>query len=257
MINLLDLFTILIVVNKLYALTFDYHNYVRLVDELNSLKVKYGPEKLYMYSIGKSVEQRDLWVVALADVHADSHVPLRPEVKYIANMHGNEQATRELLLHLLKYMLEHQHRDVNVDYVMKRTRLHLFFSMNPDGSELATMSSSSDCLSLNGRFNANGIDLNRDFYNNCNQEREPETKSIIEWLDRNHFVLSANFHSGALVVNYPYDLRVTSLEMSQASIDEELFQYLARNYSFNHLTMRKTPQCNQDYFIDGITKGCK
>ena len=33
---------------------------------------------------------RDLWVLALAASAPDRHVLLRPEVKYVGNIHGNE-----------------------------------------------------------------------------------------------------------------------------------------------------------------------
>lgn len=65
-----------------------------------------------------------------------------------------------------------------------------------------------------GRTNAAGIDLNRDFPDRLeNQQvtqlrshrRQPETAAIINWVLSKPFVLSANFHGGAIVASYPYD----------------------------------------------------
>lgn len=65
-----------------------------------------------------------------------------------------------------------------------------------------------------GRVNAAGVDLNRDFPNRLESQeeilsrapaRQPETTALIQWILSRPFVLSANFHGGALVVSYPYD----------------------------------------------------
>ena len=73
------------------------------------------------------------------------------------------------------------------------------------------------CLGHNkrsGRLNANHIDLNRAFptwdHVKLSKEQmmkrsEPEVAAVVDWVLSQPFVLSANFHDGAVVVNYPYD----------------------------------------------------
>ena len=63
------------------------------------------PKLTNLYSIGKSVQGRDIWVMEIS-LHPNVHVPLIPEFKYIANMHGNEAVGKELLLLLIKYLCE-------------------------------------------------------------------------------------------------------------------------------------------------------
>lgn len=79
--------------------------------------------------------------------------------------------------------------------------------MNPDGYELSHVG---DEGSLDGRNNANDVDLNRNFpdqygMNDFNKVQEPETLAVMNWSLATQFVLSANLHGGALVANYPFD----------------------------------------------------
>ncbi|CAF5178851.1 unnamed protein product, partial [Rotaria sp. Silwood1] len=48
------------------------------------------PSKASLVEIGKSQGGKSLWAMALSAYAPNQHVLLRPEVKYIGNMHGNE-----------------------------------------------------------------------------------------------------------------------------------------------------------------------
>lgn len=167
--------------------------------EVKSIVDKY-PEIAKMFSIGKSVKGRDLWVIKLSkDVGTDDD---RPEFKYIANMHGDEIVGRELMVRLIKDLLINYGKDPVITNLLDRVQIYIMPSMNPDGAAAST------------RGNAKYVDLNRDFPDfstNDNKDSEvgraPETQAVMKWQKSRRFVLSANFHGGAEVANYPWDTK--------------------------------------------------
>jgi carboxypeptidase M len=237
---------------------FVYHNYTSFTALLRNYEASFA-NKAYLYSIGKSVQGRELWVLAIADTQPNVHIPLRPEMKYISNVHGNEAPTQEILIHFIDHVLRNQQADPDVDYLLKNTRLHVMVSMNPDGYEISRVG---DCESLLGRFNANKYDLNRNFPDlfQCNQAPiQTETQLVLNWFDNNSFVLSANFHTGAAVVNYPFDNFFNSNANSTAiryhpTDDDDIFRDISKTYSAYNPIMRNN-ECEN--FTDGIVNGGK
>jgi carboxypeptidase D len=88
----------------IFKTEFKHHNYNEMEKYLKELHETY-PKLTRLYSIGKSVQNRELYVMEIS-TNPGVHVPLNPEFKYIANMHGNEAVGRELLLLLIKYLCE-------------------------------------------------------------------------------------------------------------------------------------------------------
>ncbi|XP_058454656.1 carboxypeptidase D [Malaya genurostris] len=247
---------------------FDHHNFSAMEAIIHELAENY-PSITRLYSIGKSVQQRDLWVMEITR-HPGLHIPGKPEVKYIANMHGNEVVGRELLLLFAKYLCENYNQTERVTKLVNNTRLHLLFSMNPDGYEISEID---DKENLKGRANANGVDLNRNFpdqfgRNRYNIKQEPETQAVMNWSQSIPFVLSANLHGGALVANYPFDDSPKDFAYSNdysnprtvtnPTEENEMFQYLAHTYADAHTTMHLGKPCTKfvrENFPDGITNG--
>ena len=62
---------------------------------------------------------------------------LKPMVKYVANMHGNEVLGREMLIEFAKYLLEAytNNNTQDIKRLVDTTDIHLLPSMNPDGFE--------------------------------------------------------------------------------------------------------------------------
>ena len=110
---------------------FTHHNHTAMYKFLLRYQNLY-PSITRLYSVGKSIESRDLWVLEISD-HPGKHEPGEPEFKYIANMHGNEVVGRELLLNLIEYLCVNYGRDHGLTWLVDNTRIHIMPTMNPDG----------------------------------------------------------------------------------------------------------------------------
>ncbi|XP_026780023.3 carboxypeptidase D [Pangasianodon hypophthalmus] len=226
---------------------------------LQRFSTKY-PSITRLYSIGKSVQGRLLWVMEISD-NPGNHEQGEPEFKYIANMHGNEVVGRELLLNLIEYLCRNYGSDPEVTQLVNNTRIHIMPSMNPDGYEIAQ---EGDVIGYQGRNNSNNYDLNRNFpdqFQTITDPRQPETIAVMNWAKSYPFVLSANLHGGSLVVNYPYDDNPEGFSRYSGSPDDATFKMVALAYSRENPLMYKGHPCKDvkeypdEYFKDGITNG--
>lgn len=234
---------------------FFHHSNSDLEGLLRTYATRY-PDITRLYSVGETVEGRDLWAIEITD-NPGLHEPGEPEFKYVANMHGNEVTGRETLLYLMQYLCDSYRNDSAVRGLVDSTRIHLLPSLNPDGYADAQ---EGDYFGVVGRYNGNGIDLNRNFpdrFGRSQGEIQPETLAIIDWLRQYPFVLSANLHNGALVANYPYDNSQSRESIYTGTADDAIFIQLSLSYSLAHPHMHLgTPigRC-EERFPNGITNG--
>jgi len=180
------------------SLAASYPSPEQVNQELVNINKAY-PQITQLSSIGKSAKGRDLAVMKISSNPGLRNDP-RPEFKFIANMHGDEIVGRELMVLLIKDLVTNYGKDAAITKLVDSVQIYIMPSMNPDGADAGT------------RANAQGVDLNRnfpDFTTNDNQNtlqgRAPETQAVMKWQAAHKFVLSANFHGGAEVVNYMWD----------------------------------------------------
>ncbi|KAK0183064.1 hypothetical protein PV327_001139 [Microctonus hyperodae] len=191
-------------------------------------------------------------------------------VKYVANMHGDESVGRQLLIYLAQFLLKN-YKNPRIGKLVNTTDIFLMPSMNPDGFEASLEGHCESKHDYSGRHNANNMDLNRDFPDQFNDDmtqflrggsiiegRQKETVAMMTWISSQPFVLSGNFHGGAVVASYPFDSG-TSKKYGVESIspDDELFKYLAHIYADNNPDMHSGGACPSDIFPGGVTNGAK
>ena len=195
------------------------------------------PKLAQLTSIGKSANGKDLWVLKISNNAAVDQT--KPEVKLISSMHGDEITGRELLMRLADELLNGYGKDAKITQLIDQTEIFLLPSMNPDGTL------------LHQRANAKGFDLNRsfpDFSTTDNQDtatgRPPEVQAIMAWQSQHNFALSANYHGGSIVVNYPWD----------TIADPHPLDNLVKTISLEYAS--KVPDmANSNEFQGGVTNG--
>lgn len=91
---------------------------------------------------------------------------LKPLLKLVGGIHGNEALSSQLLFILSEYLMQNFGRDNRVTRLLNQTEIHILPIANPDGREIAK---EGDCdgsggdTKKTGRENANGVDLDSDF----------------------------------------------------------------------------------------------
>jgi len=226
-----------------------YHTYASLKTELQTYAALH-PDICRLESLGQSVQGRDLWAMLITDypdVDEDE-----PECKFVSTIHGDEPVGMELCLYLIDLLLNQYGTNERINSLVDNTALWIVPLMNPDG------------LENKDRRNAQGYDLNRKFPNYPDEFTgtifntpldvaglPPEVAHIMNWTAQESFSLAANFHTGALVVNYPYDHEEGIPSGQPApSPDDALYQNISRAYSIHNGPMWSNPE-----FEDGITNG--
>lgn len=186
-----------------------YLNDAELGASLRSLAEEEAPGGLArLFSIGRSGEGRELWVLRLSAGlpepeagHAGADpggppIPGRPQVKLVANMHGDETLGRALLVRLGRELVSGWLRgDARAHRLLSSTDLYLMPSLNPDGFARAREGNCDNAEDQagagdNGRTNAKGRDLNRSFPDQfggtpLDLAAVPEVRALMEWMRRN------------------------------------------------------------------------
>lgn len=240
-------------------ITAQYTNYEELGKLFHDLEKQY-PTLAKVHSIGQSVMNRELWVLEISENINERGIG-EPMVKYVANMHGDESVGRQLMVYLAQYLLANYATNQRVAHLINTTDIFIMPSLNPDGFENSIEGYCESKDDYSGRENANHVDLNRNFpdkfvYATKYTKKEKETLAMMAWIKSHPFVLSANFHGGAVVASYPFDSGIAN-DCCKESIspDDKIFKYLAHVYADNHDEMRKGNSCRPESFSGGVTNG--
>lgn len=215
----------------------DYPSSKEVAQKLQALAKKY-PKIMKLIKIGESVKGNDLLVMKISNNPEVDQV--KPEFKYISSMHGDEITGRELTVMLIDEIGEKYGKDSEITELVDSTEIFIMPSMNPDGSDLKQ------------RANAKWIDLNRNFPDitrdreSSTAGRQIENQHVMKFQESRRFALSANFHGGTVVANYPWD------SMYDLHPFDSLVSELSQGYADRNPEMKASRE-----FPGGITNGAQ
>jgi hypothetical protein len=198
-------------------------------------------------TLGTSVQGRLLLAVKLSDsVNVKRG---KPEFLYTSTIHGDELVGYIDMLHLIDSLVSGYGTIPRITNLLNNFQIYINPLANPDGTYYGGNGT------VNGaqRYNANGVDLNRNFPDPQGgphpdgYQWQPETRAFMHYDTIHHFVMSANYHSGSEVVNYPWDT------WAKLHADDTWMQFVAREFA--DTIHQYSPN---GYFTDlnnGITNG--
>jgi hypothetical protein len=228
-----------------------YPTYSQYVAKMQYFAAQY-PTLCTLENIGTTPNGRNLYVLKISDNASTDET--EPEFLYTSSMHGDEITGFPTMMHLITELLTKYGTDSEITSIVNSTEIFICPLANPDGSYKTAgnnvMNSSGNTAT---RANANGVDLNRNYPDPIdgihpdNIAYQPETLAFISFEKNRNFVLSANYHGGAEIVNFPWDTSNTpgTAQFSYHPHDN-YFKFVSKEYA----QLCQTADNNQNYMDD-------
>ncbi len=197
-----------------------YHTLQEIEEELDEMHRLYPQLISEKASIGKSLENRDIWFVKLSD-NPTIDESTSEGVLYLDGLtHAREPMSMEVLLYYLWYLLENYNTNAQVKYLVDHREIYVLPCINPDGYEYnrSTYPNGGGMHRKNRRNTAScstsswGVDLNRNHdiewgdagtyacgetYQGPNAASEPETQAVEAFIDEINPSIALSNHSFA------------------------------------------------------------
>jgi hypothetical protein len=193
-----------------------FHTYAQMTQELQEIANTYA-EIAQLYDLGHSVQGRVIWGLKITDNPTVEEN--EAEVRICGCHHGNEYMSVELPLLMAWHLVQNYGTDPDIEDLVDNREIWIIPLVNPDGREMGT------------RYNANGVDLNRDYGYLWGGEggspgpfSQPETQIIRQHALENNFVLSLSYHTTEAIVNYIWNYK------GQPVVDHDVVVQLSQQY---------------------------
>jgi carboxypeptidase T len=242
-----------------------------VVNKLDSMRLEYPNLISEKWSIGSTVENREMWTVRVSN---SPDAPTgRPEVWFHSLIHAREPMSMEQNIYFIYWLLENYNIDPIATYILRNRELYFTPVFNPDGYEYnrSTDPNGGGFWRKNRKLNSGtnyGVDLNRNygpyaFWNSTNNGSstdptsdtyrgvspfsEPETQNAMNFVNSRNFkgILSYHTYGNYLIRPWGY--------VDAPSPDENIFQSFSQDMVLdNHFTLGRSNQ-TVNYGVRGVT----
>lgn len=228
-----------------------FYTYKEVVENLDQMVSTYPNIVSVKESIGKSNEERDIWMVKISDNPTVSEK--EPQVLYTGLHHAREPESMMALIYFMWHLLENYGKDDEVTYLVNERELYFVPIVNPDGylyNESKKPNGGGMWRKNRREFDGKvyGVDLNRNYgykwgfddngsSNNSSSETyrgpgpfsEPETTAIRKFCKNKIFNAALNYHTYSNLLIYPFGYN--DLETPH----KDVFRFYAKDMTqFNH-----------------------
>jgi len=201
-----------------------YPSYSSYETIMNQFVTSY-PSICKLVNIGTLSSGRKLLILKISD-----NVNTRedePQFLYTSSMHGDETAGYVGMLNYIDYLLTNYGTNSRVTNLVNNMEIWINPLANPDG----TYAGGNNTVNGATRYNGSYVDLNRNYpdpqagQHPDGEAWQQETQAFMHFADTMNFVMSANFHGGAEVVNYPWDT------WSELHADDNWWERVSKRYA--------------------------
>lgn len=244
-----------------------YHNYKETEDLLKQLAAA-NPAEASLFSLGKTIEGREIWCLRLNTAERGGRPSKRPAAFFMGNHHGREHLSNEVALALARHLLANKAQP-EVRKLLDTLDIYIAPLTNPDGAEYDIATGKYRWHRKNTRVNADktiGVDLNRNYdslwcqagsshypsadtYCGPYAFSEPETQAVKKFVeDRPNLTVLMSYHSYSSLVLYPWAGKDVPVENER---DRKVFEALAKGMTA--FTGYKPQQSSDLYTATGDT----
>ncbi len=224
----------------------EYPTYEAYVAMMEDFAETYS-ENCSLIELGTLPSGRKILLVRINNGESDG----KPKFLYGSTIHGDETTGYVMMLRLIDYLLTNQDLP-EVENIINNLDLFICPNANPDG----TYKNGNHTVSGASRYNANGIDMNRNYPDPVdgahpdNSNYAKETEWFMQLAEDYQFTMAAHYHGGAELMNYPWDNDYAR------HADDAWWQLVSREYA--DMAQEAAKPTDPSYMTDeenGITNG--